>query len=121
MMSKNNRQIKLEHFHNLIVVAYADGELEEIEQEFLSDKAEEYGISKEDIQYAFANVDNLQFQIPMNSIDREDQLSDVVFMTMVDGEVHDKEYEICLKIAEKLDLNKEYLDHIIELTKKLST
>lgn len=113
------RRVKLEHFQNLIAVAFADGYLDESEKEFLSEKAEEFGLNQEEVQKIMSNVDNLEFLIPMNAIDKEDQLADVVFMSMIDGEVSGMEYELCLKISEKLDLGKNYLDHVIDLTRKL--
>ena len=48
-----------------------------------------------------------------------DQLADIVFMAMIDGEIHQKEYDLCLHIAERLDMSKNDLDEAIKLTKKL--
>ncbi len=113
------RKIKLEHFKNLVAVAWADGHFDEQELELLADKADEFGLSKEEVGKVIKEADTLQFVVPLNDYDKEEQLADVVYMSMVDGLVHENEYKMCLGIAEKLDLNKHYLDKIIELTKKL--
>lgn len=118
-MEKTPHQIKVEHFQNLVAVAYADGKLDKQEVEFLAEKAEENGIPKEIVDKIIDNVDNLEFIIPLNQEEREEQLTDSVYMAMIDGEVHDKEYDLCLKIAEKLDFDQEYLNDIIKLVKNL--
>ncbi len=118
-MEKSKKTIKLEHFQNLVAVAYADGCLDIDEAEFLAERAEEYGFPKKIVDEIIDNVENLEFIIPLNNEEKEEQLTDSVYMAMIDGEIHDREYDLCLKIAEKLDLDKDYLDEIIELTKKL--
>ena len=118
--SANDRKIKVEHFQNLIAVALSDGVLDEEEKEFLNERATEIGFPQDEVTRIIENAGELEFLIPMNKIDREDQLGDAVYMTMVDGEIHDKEYNLCLRLAEKLELDKNYLDHIIDLSQRLS-
>ena len=118
--SANDRKIKVEHFQNLIAVALSDGVLDEEEKEFLNERALEIGFPQDEVNRIIENAGELEFLIPMNKIDREDQLGDAVYMTMVDGEIHEKEYNLCLRLAEKLELDKNYLDHIIDLSQRLS-
>ena len=118
-MAKSERQINLEHFQNLVAVAYADGKLDISEAELLAERAEDYGFPKEIVDEIIDKADNLEFIIPLNTEDREEQLADAVYMSMIDGNVDDKEYDLCMKIAEKLDFDKSYLDKIIAMTKKL--
>jgi hypothetical protein len=118
--SSDERKIKVEHFHNLIAVALSDGILDDEEKEFLYERAIEIGYPVEEVDKIIENAGELEFLIPMNKIDREEQLGDAVYMTMVDGEIHEKEYNLCLRLAEKLELDKNYLDHIIDLSQRLS-
>ncbi len=118
-MSKDAHHIKLEHINNLIAVAYADGTLDDDEKDFLYERAEEFEIPTEDIKKSLENARNLQFVVPQNVDDREDQLADIVFMMMIDGDIHDKEYDLCLSITNRLGLEKEDLDDVISLTKRL--
>lgn len=111
--------IKLEHFSNLVAVAYADGYLDKEEKGFLSERAEDYGLAHDDVQSIINKADELKFIVPLNQEEREDQLTDIVYMAMIDGQVHQKEYKLCLSIAKKLEFKKAELDHVIELTKKL--
>lgn len=119
MPFKTERTIKLEHFQNIVAIAIADGQFDEPEIEFLKQRAEEFGIRQSKIHEIMHNAKWLEFVVPFNQEDKEEQLSDIVYMTMIDGDIHPKEYELCLRIAEKLDFDESYLNYIIELTKKL--
>ena len=114
-----DKKIKLEHFANLVAVAFSDGYLEEHEKEFLQERALDYGLPEDEVKKLFDMAAELVFVVPQNDEEKEEQLSDAVYMAMIDGEVHEKEYELCLTIAEKLDFRKKDLDYVIDLTRKL--
>ncbi len=113
------RTVKEEHFANLVAVAYSDGLLDEHEKEFLSVRAEDYGLNKDTVASIIEKADELKFIVPLNNEEKEDQLADIVYIAMSDGQVHEKEYELCLSISQKLGFNQKDLDYIIGLTKKL--
>ncbi len=115
-----DKKIKLEHFANIIAVAASDGLINEEELELLKERAVEYGLNETDVNNLIDTAESLEFIIPMNLVEKEDQLSEAVLMSMIDGEIHEHEYKICLKIAEKLGFDERYLTHIIELAQKLS-
>ncbi|MEA2041209.1 MAG: hypothetical protein U9N85_01475 [Bacteroidota bacterium] len=114
------KKIKIEHFQNLVAVAFADDKIEEKEKEFLAEQAFNYGLEKEDIDDVLRNAENLKFIVPANHEDKETQLTDAIYMAMVDGEVHPYEYDLCLQIARKLDFDEHYLNEIIGLVQKLN-
>lgn len=118
-MGERSLETRTEHFKNLVAVAYADGYLDHDEEDFLYDKAEEIGIPFEHVEEIVKDAESLEFLVPMNMEEREDQLADIVYMSMIDGELHDKEYELCLTISQKLGFEKKDLDEAIELTKRL--
>ena len=118
-MSISEKIIQIEHFRNLVAVAFADGFLDEDEEDFLYDKADELELPYDEVDEIIKNAKSLKFIVPINIQDREDQLADIVFIAMIDGEIHEREYDLCLSIAQKLDLTKSDLDEAIELTKKL--
>jgi len=113
------RRIKVEHFANLVAVAYSDGFLDREEKKFLKERADDYGLNHDEVENIINKAEKLKFVVPINSEEKEDQLADIVYMAMIDGEVHEKEYELCLSIAAKLEFKKKELDHVIELTHKL--
>ena len=118
-MSDHARSIKMEHFQNLVAVAFADGILDEEEEDILYEKADEFELPEDQVEELINNAEDLEFIVPLNMEDREDQLADIVFMAMIDGDLHEKEYKLCLSISERLGLDKDDLDLAIELTKKL--
>lgn len=117
--NQQGKKIKLEHFANLVAVAFSDSVLDDEEKAFLTERATEYGIGEEESKKIMNQANELKFIVPLNYEEREEQLADAVYMAMIDGEVHEKEYELCLSIAEKLNFKQKDLDHIISLTKKL--
>lgn len=112
-------EINLIHFQNLIAVAFADGNLDEEEEEFLYDMAEDFDIPSEEVQKLIKNADSLEFIIPESQEDKEEQLVNIVFMSMLDGDFHEDEYAICLDVAKRLGLSKSDLDEAVKLTKNL--
>ncbi len=119
MEFKLPEQIKKEHFINLVAVAFADGILRDEELNVLKDKAIEYGIAQKDVEEILKHKDKLEFIVPINDYEKEEQLINAVYMTMIDGEIHPKEYDLCLRIARRLDLDEKYLNKLIELVKEL--
>jgi len=68
--------------------------------EFLAERAEEIGLPEDEVNEIIANANELEFLVPVNKVDREEQLSDIVYMSMIDGEVHEKEYDLCVAMGE---------------------
>ncbi len=119
-VAENNRNIKIEHFENLVAMAAADGHMDDDEKEFLAEKAEEFGLNPEEIKEILNNPHELTFKVPTTQDEKEEQLSDAVFMAMIDGEIHEKEYAMCINFANKLGLSNTDVDEIIALAKRLS-
>lgn len=115
----NVRKIKVQHFKNLVAVAYSDGYYDEIERDFLAEKAVQYGLTTEIVSSILSNAEDLQFIVPENTIDSEEQLSDVVYMAIIDGVLRNKEYELCIGIAERLGFDKAHVDKAIEKAKRV--
>lgn len=115
----NNKQIKLEHVENMVAIAFVDGSFDEEEKKFLFEKAEEFGLVHSQVQSIIQHAQGLQYIIPKNKVDREEQLADAVYMTMVNEVVNPKEYELCLHLAQKLGLEQKEVDRMIELITKL--
>ena len=114
-----NRKIKLEHFVNLVAIAAADGYLDAREREFLSERAEENGMKAEEFDSIMNDADKLQFVVPLNQEEREDQLNDAIFMSIIDGEISDQEYSLCLSLASRLGIEPEEVDEVISGIKQI--
>ncbi len=116
---KTQRQIKKEHFANLLIVAHADGKLTKEEIDLLAQRAIDYGLSEAEVRQMTDNLEKLKFEIPLNQEEKEEQLTNAIYMSLIDGEIAPQEYQICLSLAQKLGLDKKYLDNLIELVKEL--
>ncbi len=116
----SEKKIKLEHFANIVAIAASDGDISDSELKHLRVRAIEYGLVENEVDKLIKDAEKLEFKVPMNQVEREEQLSEAVLMSMIDKQIADKEYELCLKIANKLGFDEKYLNHIIELSKKLT-
>ncbi|WKN33730.1 hypothetical protein PZB74_10375 [Porifericola rhodea] len=113
------RKIKLEHFKNLIAVAAADGYLNFREREFLTERAEEFGLDANEVDRLLLDAHKLQYMVPFNQIEREEQLNDVIFMSIIDGEIAEPEYQLCISIAERLGLEKSLVENMVAEVQKI--
>ncbi len=114
-----NRRIKLEHFVNLVAIAAADGYLDAREREFLAERAEENGMKAEEFDSIINDADKLQFVVPMNHEDCEDQLNDAIFMSIVDGDISEQEYSLCMSLATRLGIEAHEVDEVIDDVKRI--
>lgn len=114
-----NRKIKLEHFVNLVAIAAADGYLDAREREFLAERAEESGMKAEEFDSIVNDADKLQFVVPLNQIECEEQLNDAIFMSIVDGDISDQEYNLCISLANRLGIEQYEVDDIVSDIKKI--
>ena len=114
-----NRKVKLEHFVNLVAIAAADGYLDAREREFLAERAEENGMKAAEFDSIISDADKLQFVVPLNQIECEDQLNDAIFMSMVDGDISEQEYNLCVGLANRLGIDQQEVDDVVEGIRKI--
>ncbi len=112
-------KIKIEHYKNLVAIAAADGYLNNREREFLSERAQELGLKEDEVKAIMAEADILQYSVPLNSEDAEDQLNEAVFMSIIDGDIAEQEYQLCLTLADRLGIDKEYVDEMVDTVKMM--
>lgn len=113
-----HKKIPIDYFRNLLAVALADGIIHENELDFFTAKAMEYGLTEDEVNDIIENANSLEF-IPPSDINKMDHLIDVVSMSIVDGEIHEKEYRVCEAITKKLGLTQKDLDECIAMAKNI--
>lgn len=106
----NNRHI----LHNLYIIAKADGEVTEEEFNLLLDVAYNLGQKQEDISMVLDNKLPDVLNIPDDKEEQWYSLKNLVFMMIVDGEISEPEYELCLGYAEAIGLGEEEIEDIID-------
>jgi uncharacterized tellurite resistance protein B-like protein len=110
----DTQQKKLAFFQNLILVAAADGVLEDQESDFLLTIGNKLGLHPEEVMPIADNLSVLSFIIPASGLQKTLELQTLVQMMMEDGEVHDREYVLCLEYAHRIGYTKEILDAMID-------
>jgi uncharacterized tellurite resistance protein B-like protein len=103
----------LYYFQNLYLVAIADKILSPEEKEYLIHVAQKMGISTRESSDIMLNSQHLDIVIPETKEEQLTQMEDVITMMMMDKKIHDKEYDLCLKFAQKIGLSKKDLDLLI--------
>ena len=106
------------HIKNLISVAMVDGHLADEEWALLSRVAHHLGMSSETIQNIKNNPEEIKFIAPKKYEEKLQQVTDLVAVMMVDGDVDQKELELCKKIALKLDLLPRVINDMIDYGKQ---
>ncbi|WP_207534742.1 hypothetical protein [Desertivirga arenae] len=110
----NTPQKKLAFFQNLILVAAADKVLDNGEGTLLLLIGDKLGLTPADLMPLVDNLSVLSFIIPEDGLQKTLELQTLVQMTMEDGELHDREYTLCLEYAERIGYGKSVLDDMIK-------
>ena len=101
------------HLKNLLQLAASDGIVDLIEAEYLMSLAGRFNISEAELKRIQDNPHLVTYQAPTNDIERFEQLHQLVRMMMIDGEVHEKEMNICKAYSEKLGLRTEFVEDFV--------
>jgi uncharacterized tellurite resistance protein B-like protein len=110
----NTPQKKLSFFQNLVLVATADKVLDKDESDFLVFIGDKLGLTAEQLMPMADNLGVLTFIIPEDGMQRTLELQTLVQMMLQDGQVHDREYSLCLEYASRIGFGKGILDDMIQ-------
>lgn len=105
------------HIKNLIEIAAADGNFDEIEHNLLKEIAKRNGISGSKLKEIEANPDHIAFEIPNGKEERFNQMYDLVHMMIVDNEVHSEEMKLCNLFALRFGYPKDGVQELIDTIK----
>jgi uncharacterized tellurite resistance protein B-like protein len=108
----------LEHFRNLVSLIAADGKIEETERIALSKIAYQRGIPLDRFTVMLKYAHEYKYLIPQNMKEREKQLTDMIEIALVDGELSHPEIELIEMVAEKLGYTRQELETMIGPHKK---
>ena len=110
----NTPQKKLAFYQNLVLVAAADKVLEKDESELLLTIGNKLGLSADEVLPMADNLNVLTFVIPEDGLQKTLELQTLVQMMTQDGNIHDKEYALCLEYADRVGLGRAILDDMIK-------
>jgi uncharacterized tellurite resistance protein B-like protein len=102
------------HMKNLIEMAAADGNFDEVELELLKIIADRNGISEGHLSDIRQNPERIAFEIPNDKNERFHQFYDLVHMMIADEAIHEDELALCNLFAIKFGYRKENIAELIE-------
>ena len=103
--SKEKKQVR-SHIRQLVRLALSDGKLHKDELKFIKKIGKENGLGKSEIQAIVDNPLSVDVVIPEEKKERFDQIFDLCFMIMKDGEINDAEVDFCADLANRLGFKK---------------
>jgi len=102
------------HFKNLLAVAMADGNLENVEFNYIMHLAHKCYMSEAEVKRVIDSPQQINFVIPTTNREKFDQLYDLVTVMMVDGEIDPREMRLCKTIAMRFGFNPQIVDELIK-------
>ncbi|WP_347879362.1 TerB family tellurite resistance protein [Hymenobacter defluvii] len=109
----DTQQKKLAFFQNLLLIAAADGKLQEEESQFLLQVGNRIGLTAKDVQPLADNLGILSFVVPADGPQKTLELQTLVQMMLQDGDMDTREYDLCLDYARRIGYSKQLLDDMV--------
>jgi uncharacterized tellurite resistance protein B-like protein len=109
----NTPQKKLAFYQNLVLVAAADGALDDAESQLLLQIGNQLGLRPEEVQPIADNLDVLSFIVPAEGLQRTLELQTLVQMMLQDGQIDPREYGLCMEYATRIGYGKDILDDMV--------
>ncbi|MCA9192109.1 MAG: hypothetical protein KDB03_10110 [Planctomycetales bacterium] len=106
----------LDHLKNLVVMAAADGSLDEQEISLMMDRCYQLGLSEEDLEKAisFASSSDARLILPVDRTEQNQMLADLIRMMAADGKLLEVEKRLFALAAAKMGIDKIELDALID-------
>ncbi|QSE96337.1 TerB family tellurite resistance protein [Fulvivirga lutea] len=102
------------HIKNLIEIAAADGNFDDVEYKLLQSIAKKHGISESKLKEIQNNPESVEFEVPEKAEDKFGQFYDLVHMMIVDKEIHHEEMKLCNLFGAKFGYDKKRMDELIK-------
>jgi uncharacterized tellurite resistance protein B-like protein len=114
---KQGKSTAHSHMKNLIEIAAADGNFDNVESELLRKIAKRNDISASKLKSIHDSPHDVMFEVPEDAYEKFHQMYDLVHMMIVDNEVHHEEMKLCNLFAIKFGYNKANVDELIKTIK----
>lgn len=101
------------HMKNLIEMAAADGNFQDMEYDLLKTIAKRNGISESQLKDIRQNHAGIQFELPTDPKEKFHQLYDLVHMMSIDNDVHPEEQKLCSLFAVKFGYPRANVNEIL--------
>lgn len=105
---------RLSHVKTLLALAFADGKLEKNEITAIAAFAARENVDVEEVQKMLDGKDNVNFIPPQTEEDKIQYLHDLVLLMIADGNISEKEYELCKAVADQFGYREEAIDILLK-------
>ena len=107
-----------DRFQHLLTMAAADKRMNEAELAFLSERANQLGISQDEFHDALQKAVQGEgdLTIPTGAADRRSLLKDLIRMMAADGVLDDREKDLFAHVAATMEIDTEDLHRVIDAT-----
>ncbi len=105
------------HMKNLIEIAAADGNFDQVEYDLLLKIAKRNGISASKLKAIKNDNSRIEFEVPIDQLEKFTQMYDLVHMMIIDNEIHSEEMKLCNLFAIKFGYQKSKVDELISTIK----
>jgi uncharacterized tellurite resistance protein B-like protein len=102
------------HMRNLIEIAAADGNFDNVEYDLLKSIAKRNSISESQLKEIRSNPTVVKFEVPSDKREKFHQLFDLVQMMSADNSVHPEEHKLTNLFAIKFGYPKEKTGELID-------
>lgn len=113
LLFKQGKSTARSHMKNLIEMAIADGNIDNIEYDLLKKIAKRNKISGRQLKQIQENPSIVEFEVPVDAAEKFHQLYDLVHMMVVDKEVHAEERKLCNIFAAKFGYQRSHIEELI--------
>ena len=115
-MSEQEFSDRIRQLRNLVVMAFADGELGESEVTLLAERCQELGLGESELNHAlrFGLGDDAALELPPDAERRNELMLDLIRMMAVDGVLAESEKRLFALAAAKMGLSGDDLNRLID-------
>ncbi len=117
-MSIDEIKYRRQQIRNLVVMAFADGQLGEREVNLVADRCADLGLDEYDLQKAveFGLGDDAAIELPTSTAARESLLCDLIRMMAADGHLDESEKRLFALAAARMSLSLADVARLIDQT-----
>jgi rRNA maturation endonuclease Nob1 len=104
------------YLSNIIYVARVDGKITASETKAIEEIQKRFGAKKNDLNKATKKAENPDFKINLvgHFSDKIKNLEDIIYVSLIDGELDEKEKSLFIEATSDLKINSEQIDIIID-------
>lgn len=102
------------HFKNMIALAMIDGDFDDNEKDFLTNRGMLWGLSRKEVDAVLMKPDKVQFMVPEDPDQCIAQLYDLIIMMLADGVIQEDEMDFVQTLAARMGFRPSDVPRMLE-------